>query len=118
MAQIVEQIVPNSKVALSGNVGPDLRNYRVSCDKIRRVLPNFRPQWDALKGAKQLYDTYRQSALSLGDFEGPRYQRISHIKKLLADGSIRDGLRANFAREGASLQRFGERGSPMHGSHA
>ena len=27
--------------------GPDKRCYRINCDKIRRVLPNFRPQWTA-----------------------------------------------------------------------
>jgi nucleoside-diphosphate-sugar epimerase len=103
LAEIVAGVVPGCAIEFAADAGPDTRNYRVNCDKIRRVLPTFQPQWDAVKGAKQLYNAYRQSELSLGDFEGPRYQRISHIKKLLADGSIRDGLRANFAREVASV---------------
>jgi nucleoside-diphosphate-sugar epimerase len=103
LAEIVAGVVPGCAIEFAADAGPDTRNYRVNCDKIRRVLPAFQPQWDAVKGAKQLYNAYRQSDLSLGDFEGPRYQRISHIKKLLADGSIRDGLRANFAREVASF---------------
>jgi hypothetical protein len=31
--------------------------------------------------------------LTLEEFEGPRYQRISHIKKLMADGIISPDLR-------------------------
>jgi len=37
-------------------------------------------------------DLYVQSRLTLEDFEGPRYQRIGHIKSLLADGILDAGL--------------------------
>ncbi len=33
------------------------------------------------------------SGLTLEEFEGPRYQRISHIKKLIADGILDGALR-------------------------
>jgi hypothetical protein len=66
----------------------------VNFDKIARVLPAFKPQWDARKGAEQLYAAYTASGLELGEFEGPRYQRIAHIKKLLNEGIIDIGLRA------------------------
>jgi hypothetical protein len=35
----------------------------------------------------------RQSKLTLEEFEGPRYQRIGHIRKLIADGILADDLR-------------------------
>ena len=44
-------------------------------------------------GAEQLYKAYRSSGLTLEEFEGPRYQRIGHIKKLLADGVLDANLR-------------------------
>jgi polysaccharide export outer membrane protein len=61
----------------------------------RRARPtsSFKPQWDAKKGAEQLYKAYRASAITLEDFEGPRYQRIGHINKLLADGILETDLR-------------------------
>jgi hypothetical protein len=31
--------------------------------------------------------------VTLDDFEGPRYQRIAHIRKLLADGILNNDLR-------------------------
>jgi len=93
LAEIVAGVVPGCRIEFAKDAGPDTRNYRVSCDKIRRVLPAFKPQWDARKGAEQLYATYRASGLKLEEFEGPRYQRIGHIKKLLAEGVLEPSLR-------------------------
>jgi hypothetical protein len=53
----------------------------------------FDPQWDARRGAEQLYKAYRSSGLTLEEFEGPRYQRIGHIRRLLADGILNADLR-------------------------
>jgi nucleoside-diphosphate-sugar epimerase len=97
LAEIVAAVVPGCSIEFAADAGPDTRNYRVSCEKIRRVLPAFQPQWDARKGAEQLYAAYRSSGLKLEEFEGPRYQRIAHIKKLLAEGIIDTGLRSRAA---------------------
>src|SRR5262245_41481172 len=75
------------------DAGPDKRSFRVSFEKIARKLPQFKPQWDAKKGAKQLYEAYQASCLTLEEFEGPRYQRIGHIKKLMAEGILGADLR-------------------------
>jgi nucleoside-diphosphate-sugar epimerase len=93
LAEIVAGVVPGCQVEFAQDAGPDTRNYRVSCEKIRRVLPAFQPQWDARKGAEQLYAAYRSSSLRLEEFEGPRYQRIGHIKKLLAESVLDSSLR-------------------------
>ena len=45
VASMVEEIVPGSRVKYAEGGGPDLRCYRVNCDKIARTLPEFRPQW-------------------------------------------------------------------------
>jgi nucleoside-diphosphate-sugar epimerase len=97
LAEIVAAVVPGCDIELAEGAGPDTRNYRVSCEKIARVLPAFQPQWDARKGAEQLYAAYSSSRLVLEEFEGPRYQRIAHIKKLLAEGIIDLGLRSGMA---------------------
>ena len=57
------------------------------------MLPAFRPQFDARRGAEQLYAAYQNSELTLEAFEGPRYQRVSHIQKLVADGVLAGDLR-------------------------
>jgi nucleoside-diphosphate-sugar epimerase len=93
IANIVAEVVPGCRLEIAPDASPDTRSYRVNFDKIARVLPAFKPQFDARRGAEQLYAAYRKSSLTLDEFEGPRYQRISHIQKLIADGVLADDLR-------------------------
>ena len=93
LAEIVAGVVPGCAIEFADDAGPDTRSYRVSFEKILTKLPQFKPQWDAKKGAEQLYQAYRSSSLTLEEFEGPRYQRIGHIKKLLAEGILTADLR-------------------------
>jgi nucleoside-diphosphate-sugar epimerase len=93
IAQIVKETVPDCEVAFADDAGPDKRNYRADFSKVARRLPEFQPQWDARKGAKQLLDAYRAIGLELSDFEGPRYRRIDQIKQLLASGALGPDLR-------------------------
>lgn len=69
------------------------------------MLPAFKPQWDARRGAEQLYEAYRKSGLTLEEFEGPRYQRISHIQKLITDGIVAEDLRHRQSEGRVSAQR-------------
>lgn len=93
LAEIVAKVVPGCTVDFADGAGPDKRSYRVSFEKIKRQLPGFKPQWDAKLGAEQLYKAYRTSGVTLEEFEGPRYQRIGHINKLLAEHILKDDLR-------------------------
>jgi nucleoside-diphosphate-sugar epimerase len=93
IAEIVADVVPDCRVEIASDAGPDLRSYRVNFAKIARVLPDFKPEWDARRGAHQLFAAYRRSGLTLGEFEGPRYQRIGHIQKLIGDGMLASDLR-------------------------
>lgn len=93
LADIVAETVPNTEVTIAEGAGPDKRCYRVNCDKLPKTVPGFEPSWDARKGAQELYEAYKAIGLTLEEFEGPRYQRIGHIKKLISDGVIDDALR-------------------------
>ena len=105
LAEIVAGVVPGCTIAFAPDAGPDKRSYRVSFEKIKRVLPEFKPQWDARKGAGQLYAAYRSSKVTLEEFEGPRYQRIAHIRKLMNEGVLGPDLRLTTpTRYGASPQ--------------
>lgn len=98
LAEIVAAVVPECTLEFAVDAGPDKRSYRVSFEKIRRKLPAFKPRWDARMGAEQLYRAYQSTGLTLEEFEGPRYQRISHIRKLLADGVLGTDLRVSRAQ--------------------
>ena len=93
IAEIVKQVVPNTKVEFAEGAGPDLRCYRADFSKITRVLPSFKPQWTARKGAEQLYEAYKRIGLTLEEFEGPRYKRIDHIRLLLKNKRLDNSLR-------------------------
>jgi nucleoside-diphosphate-sugar epimerase len=93
LAEIVNETVPGCSVDYAKDGSPDTRCYRVDFSKITRVLPEFKPQWTARKGAKELYDAVQRVGLQLEDFEGPRYKRISHIQQLLSSGRLDANLR-------------------------
>jgi len=95
LAAIVAETVPGSCVEYAAGGGPDKRCYRINCDKIRRLLPAFQPQWTARKGAQELYDAYRAAGLTREDVECGRYVRISHIQRLLKGGRLDASLRWN-----------------------
>ena len=97
LAEIVADVVPNCEIDYAADAGPDKRCYRVTCDKIKNTLPDFKPQWDARKGAEQLYAAYQASGLTLEQFEGPIYQRIGHIQKLLDESILDTELRQTAA---------------------
>ncbi len=102
LAAIVADTVPGCCVEYAPGGVPDKRCYRVNCDKIRRVLPGFRPEWTARKGAQELYDAYCAAGLSFEDVEKGRYTRISHIQRLLKAGQLDDSLRRSRQPEAAA----------------
>ena len=87
VAEIVAATVPGTSLEFADGASPDKRNYRVSCDRITEVL-GYRTRWTVERGAAELYAGYRDADLTLADFEGPRFQRIAHIRSLLADGDL------------------------------
>jgi nucleoside-diphosphate-sugar epimerase len=93
LADIVAEVVPDCHVEYAPGGGPDKRCYRVTCDKIKRVLPNFRPAWTARKGAQELYDAYRAVGLAPREMETGRYVRINQIQRLQKAGQLDNSLR-------------------------
>jgi nucleoside-diphosphate-sugar epimerase len=92
LADIVSEVVPGCRVEYAPGGGPDLRCYRVNFDKINRLLPAFRPQWTARKGAQELYDAYRTLGLTAADMEQGRYVRINEIRRLQQAGRLDSAL--------------------------
>ena len=88
LADIVKETVPGCEIEYAAGGGPDKRCYRVSCEKIARVLPSFKPQWTARKGAQELYDAYRAAGLTAKDVDEGRYIRIKNIQRLQQAGKL------------------------------
>ena len=84
--------VPGTQIEYAPGGGPDKRCYRVTCAKIRNVLPAFQPQWTAAKGAQELCDAYRSAEFTEEDFMSGRYFRIDRIRRLLQAGQLSASL--------------------------
>ncbi len=93
LAEIVQEVVPGCRIEYAADAGPDKRTYQVDFGKIQRTLPNFKPQWNARKGAQELYEAFRKVDLKQAEFEGPRFKRIEHIKELMRSGQLGTDLR-------------------------
>jgi nucleoside-diphosphate-sugar epimerase len=106
LAKIVEETVPGCQIEFGKDAGPDARCYRVNCDRIAAALPDFRPRWNVRKGAQQLYEAYKEIGLTFEDFEGPRYQRIQHIKHLIDLGYLDDTLRWSALHSGPEYSKM------------
>lgn len=93
LAQIVAETVPGSQIGFAEGASADQRCYRVNCDKLVETLPEYQPQWDARRGAQELYAAYQTVGVTLDEFEGPRYKRVAHIRHLLNSGRLDPSLR-------------------------
>jgi nucleoside-diphosphate-sugar epimerase len=92
LAEIVAETVPGCRVEFAPGGGPDKRCYRVTCEKIARVLPSFRPEWTARKGAQELYEAYRNTPLTREAVESGLYVRLNAINRLMRNNSLDDSL--------------------------
>ena len=93
LAAIVEETVPGCTIEFAADASPDKRNYRVDFGKIARVLPGFQPQWNARRGAQQLYEAYTRLGVTLDEFEGPKYRRLDALQGLMRSGELDATLR-------------------------
>jgi nucleoside-diphosphate-sugar epimerase len=98
LAEFVAEVVPGCRIEYAPGGGPDLRCYRVSFDKINRMVPGFRPQWTARQGAKELYDAYRAAGLTAEQVKEGRYIRLGEIRRLQQSGRLDSNLHWTHAR--------------------
>ncbi len=93
VADFVSKIVPDCRVEYTPDGGPDKRCYKVSCDKIAAMVPSFAPVWTVDRSISDLLHFYTSLDLKPEEFEGPRYNRIDHLRDLMANGQLDDALR-------------------------
>ncbi len=100
VAEMVAEIVPGATVSFASDASPDRRNYRVNCDKIRRMVPSYEPQWTLRRGIEEIYEAYRGAKVTAEQFFGPSWMRVQHLKNLMAAGRV-DGASLRYLREAA-----------------
>src|SRR5271168_737402 len=76
----VQQLIPSAKVVYTGEVGADPRNYRVKFDKLSRLLPDFRLQYNLVSGMEELHRKMVDHGFGKKDFEGDQFVRLRTLK--------------------------------------
>ncbi len=93
LAEIVSDVVAGSDVSFAEGAGTDPRSYKVDFSKISSVLPAFRCEWDARRGAESLASAYRAASMDEALFTGDRFTRLLRLRALLAAGRLDGELR-------------------------
>lgn len=93
LGELVEQVVPGSRVRYAEGGGPDPRCYRVDCGKLLRTLPEYQPAWTVRRGMEQLRDAFQANGLTREDLSGDSYFRIRRIRSLQSEGLLDASLR-------------------------
>jgi nucleoside-diphosphate-sugar epimerase len=93
LAEIVRDVVPGSRIEYATDREPDPRCDRMNFGKIARLLPEFKPQWNARRGVEEPYAAYRRAGPVIEHCEEPRFKLIDHIKHFLATGRVDETLR-------------------------
>jgi len=87
VATIVGQVFEGCDVRF-GNPNGDNRSYRTSFRKIRRHLPEFRCQWPAEVGARQLRDVFAQVDMTDSVFNFRAFTRLKQLNHLITTKQI------------------------------
>jgi nucleoside-diphosphate-sugar epimerase len=106
VANMVAEVVPSSKVTYAGDASPDVRNYRVDCEKIRSRLPAFQPQWTVRKGVEQVYEALCHHGTSAEEFLSSQFIRLKRIRELQTTGALDEMLRWRVTERPASVPSF------------
>jgi len=76
----VQRLIPSAKIAYTGEVGADPRNYRVKFDLLNRLLPDFKLQYTLASGMEELHRKMVEHGFGKKDFEGDQFVRLRTLK--------------------------------------
>jgi nucleoside-diphosphate-sugar epimerase len=91
IAEIVGEVFPGCSVSF-GPPGLDNRSYRVSFEKIRKHLPDFKCRWDARRGAEQLLELFKRVDMTKEVFEYRAFTRLKQLEYLIRTHQIDDNF--------------------------
>jgi len=73
--------------------GADTRTYKVSFEKIRRVFPGFKCEWNVERGVRELVDRLTALSLTLDLFKRREFYRLQQLEFLYQEQLLSDELR-------------------------
>lgn len=100
IAEIVAKEFPGCDLSV-GKPSADNRSYRVNFDRIQQVLPSFKTQWTAEKGARQMRKMFESIDMTPETFKADAYTRLKMLLKLRSLKLLDDKLYWSLAEEAA-----------------
>jgi nucleoside-diphosphate-sugar epimerase len=91
IAEIVGEVFPKCSVSF-GPSSLDNRSYRVSFDKIRKHIPDFKCRWDAKLGAEQLLALFRRVDMTEEAFQYRSFTRLKQLEYLIRTRQINENF--------------------------
>jgi len=91
IAEIVANTFPGCALSFGKN-DTDNRSYRVNFDKIHASLPGFECQWNARRGAQELFDLFTRIEMSSETFGFRAFTRLKQLEYLLRSKQIDSNL--------------------------
>jgi nucleoside-diphosphate-sugar epimerase len=76
IADQVQCLIPDARIAYTGEVGSDPRDYRVSFDLLNSLLPEFQLEYTLESGMEELHRKLVEHGFDATDFEGSRFVRL------------------------------------------
>jgi nucleoside-diphosphate-sugar epimerase len=87
IAEIIADVFKGCKLSF-GDSGADNRSYRVSFEKINTILPGFKCDWNAQRGAQQLFDLFSQIDMTEEIFLSRGFTRLKQLEYLIRTQQI------------------------------
>ena len=79
----VERLIPSASVVYTGEHGEDSRDYKVNFDKLGRLLPDFKLEYNLVSGMEELHKAMVDHGFSAKDFESDQFVRLRTLKDRL-----------------------------------
>jgi len=80
VADRLKNLIKESEVVFTGEIGEDPRNYRVNFDYLKEVAPEFSLTYNLDSGMEELYKYLCDKKFSLEDFNSPKFVRLRALK--------------------------------------
>ena len=87
VAEIIAKTFTGCQLTFGEN-GSDNRSYRVDFEKINKNLPGFKCDWNAERGAEQLFNLFQQIDLTSEDFSSRGFTRLKQLEYLIRTQQI------------------------------
>jgi nucleoside-diphosphate-sugar epimerase len=84
-----EGLIRDRKVKLAGG---DTRTYQVSFEKISKIFPGFRCEWNVERGVKEMVERFTAVRLSQKTFKYRGFYRLQQLEYLHGNGFLSDDL--------------------------